>query len=600
MLLNPIQNKKYGWLFRLASFLLILVGGFALRYAIRASNSGLDLDGRWGPYRLLLAGAGATLLLLGSLPWLALLWHRFFYRIWQPRIAVPWRATPACRRLRTFFSRLKRWPPFAWWADHPARSGRISAILLLSLCAVIYYWYATVGYGFDNSKYPSYYQMLANAFRHGQASLLVEPDPALAQLKNPYDINQRGSIAYLWDVSYYQGKYYLYWGPAPVLGQWLLETVLARPVGDAYLITFYAVALAGVLFGILYVLWRRFFSGLSWGAFSAVLFAVGFSNPILWLVSRPATYEASIMAGQFYLLAGIWAALPLLQGETVRFGRLVLAGLGWSLAVLSRSTLAIPVIFLTAYCAWQLYHSGKSYWRPFLALGVPLALGAGFLMAYNWVRFDSVFEFGQRYQLSSFNQFEDGDLMFQARYIPMNLFNYLFNPVNGIPKFPFIEPIRSTLAIKGTGISAPNNYSGQWLSGLLITIPLLYALIAFIIRLLHPQERGSISPALRRLIFALGIAAILEFGVILVFFSSSMRYTMDCIPTLLILSALGVWSLLEWAQRAPHRVWVPVALAVLVLLNISVGLLLGISGENQVFAHQNPALFAQLSAWFGH
>ncbi|WP_152031645.1 hypothetical protein [Longilinea arvoryzae] len=582
----------------MASFFFVLVGIFIGVCAIRAPKFGVDLDGRWGPYRLLLAGAGAAMLLLGLLPGLAILWRRFFYDIWQSHLAGAWHASRSCRRLRAILATVKSWRPLAWWAENPARSGGISAVFLFTLCAVIYFWYATVGYGFDNSKFPSYYQMLADAFRHGQTALLVEPDPALAQLKNPYDFSQREHIHYLWDVSYYNGKYYLYWGPSPVLGQWLLEAISPLPIGDAYLMTFYAVILTGVLFGILFSIWRRFFSRASSGAFGLILIAVGFSNPILWLVSRPATYEISIIAGQFYLLAGLWAGLPLLLGDSTKTGRLILAGLGWALAVLARSTLAIPVIFLGIFCAWRLIHQKNNIWRRLFAVGIPLALGAGFLFFYNYIRFDSPFEFGIHYQLTSFSQFNDAEKMFQPRYIPINFFNYFFNPINVMPEFPFIEPIPATITFKGIGINAPDNYSGQWLSGLLISIPFLYFLSVIIAQIFCPKARAKLASPMRTLIGILCITALLELGMVHFFFSSSMRYAMDSIPTLLILAGMGAWSLLEWAQHAPHRVWVPWMLTVLVFLNAAIGLLLGFSGENRVFARLNPALFAQLSAWF--
>ncbi len=596
---SPIQSKKIGWIFRLASLFLVLVGIFIWICAIRASKFGVDLDGRWGPYRLLMAGGGAAALLLGLLPWLAALWRRFFYAARQSRPAGAWHASRAWRRVQEILAAVKSWRPLAWWAENPARSGCISAAFLLALCAVIYFWYATVGYWFDNSKFPSYYQLLADAFRHGQTALLVKPDPALAQLANPYDINQRGHIQYLWDTSYYQGKYYLYWGPAPVIGQWLLEAVTAQPIGDAYLMAFFAAALSGALFGNLYSIWRRFFSRLSWGAFSLVLIAVGFSNPILWLVSRPASYEISILAGQFYLLAGIWAALPILLGDPIHPIRLSLAGLAWSLAVLSRSTLAIAVVFLTAFCAWQFLRRKQDLWRSLIALGVPLALGAAFLMLYNYVRFDSIFEFGVHYQLSSFDQFKNGDKMFRPIYIPMNFFNYLFNPVNVSPKFPFLEPIRSTLAFKGTAIQAPDFYSSQWLSGILITIPFLYTLFFSIIQRLFSGSKVKAPASLRGLIAVLGMTALVEFSVVQFFFSSSMRYAMDSVPTLLILAGISTWSILLWARQAPHRIWINWLLVFLVLLNVAIGLLLGLNGENRVFAHLNPALLARLSAWFG-
>lgn len=592
---HPVRREKFFQRFWLASPIFLLTGLLILSSALRASSLGIDTDGRWGPYRFLLVWVGAVLLLVGSLPWLNRLWQRFIYKIWLPRISTPWKTSRACRSLQS----IKGCRVLSWWDVNPVRSARLSAIVLLILSGILYIWYATGGYWTDNSKYQSYYQMLTDAFRHGQASLLVEPDPALARIENPYDISQREGISYLWDASYYKGKYYLYWGPAPVLGQLLLEFIMPTAGGDAYLMALFATAMVGALFGNIFSFWKRFFPRIPWGGFTAILFAVAFSNPILWLVGRPASYEIAIIAGQFYFLAGTWAAFPSLIGEPNKTGRLVLAGLCFSLAVLSRSTLAIPVIFLAGYFAWQFIRQRESVWRQLLALGFPLALGAGFTFLYNYIRFDSIFEFGVRFQLSSLNQYDETNKLFSLVYIPMNLFNYLFNPVNVLWNFPYIEPIKATISIKGTGITAPNNYAAQWVSGLLITTPFLFAILALLMQIIQPRLRAGIEPSLRKLITALCSVALLEFGIVQFFYSNSMRYIMDSVPIMLILAGMGVCFFLEWAQHAPHRVWVPWVMAALIFINVCSGLLLGLSSEGHVFESVNPILFEQLSSWFG-
>src|SRR3984893_16414151 len=89
----------------------------------------------------------------------------------------------------------------------------------ISLCAIIliYIWVVTAGTITSWPVYTTnYYDMLADAFLHGQTHLLVEPDPRLLELPDPYDpiANMRYRLH---DLSLYQGKYYLYWGPVPGL-----------------------------------------------------------------------------------------------------------------------------------------------------------------------------------------------------------------------------------------------------------------------------------------------------------------------------------------------------------------------------------------------
>jgi hypothetical protein len=62
----------------------------------------------------------------------------------------------------------------------------------------------------------TYYSQLAEAFRHGQLSLLTPPKPQLLALADPY-LPALNAPYRMHDASLYGGKYYLYFGPAPVL-----------------------------------------------------------------------------------------------------------------------------------------------------------------------------------------------------------------------------------------------------------------------------------------------------------------------------------------------------------------------------------------------
>ncbi len=591
---NP-TSFKYSRPIRLAFLPVLLVGSLLLIGAFVPAGLGMDPDGRWGPYHRLLVWAGTILFATGLFPWSHPAWMRFYDNVWLPRVATPFRQSRFNQRLRI----ARRWRAVAWWFDNPVRTARILIAILLAACAVLYTWYATVGYWSPVVKHTNYYPLLADAFRHGQLALRLEPDPALARLADPYELAQREGLQYPWDISYFKGKYYLYWGPSPVLGQFFLEALSPAEVQDNDLIVLYALGLIGMISGILLHVWRRFFPGVSPLALAMILCAAAFANPILWQVGRSMVYEIAVVAGQFYLLAGLWAALPLLYGEPLKGPRLALAATCWVLAVGARSALAIPVIFLAGWCAWRLLGGRENRLGRLFALGTPLALGAAGLMVYNYLRFGSLMDFGQHYQLGGLDQYVHGDLLFRPAYVPINLFNYLFNPLDVLARFPFIETRKSTLVIPGLGLSAPNFYGSQSVAGILVTIPFLLSLIALAILLLFPKTRGGIAPALRRLIVPLGITALLALGVVLFFFSCSMRYAMDSVPTLLILSGMGALALLDWARQAGHRGWAPWLILALVLANVAIGLLLGLTGESNLFERYNPALFQRMAGWFG-
>ena len=58
-----------------------------------------------------------------------------------------------------------------------------------------------------------------DAWKKGQIELDLEVDRRLAELENPYDPTQRkqSGARYNWDYALYDGKYYSYFGIAPIL-----------------------------------------------------------------------------------------------------------------------------------------------------------------------------------------------------------------------------------------------------------------------------------------------------------------------------------------------------------------------------------------------
>lgn len=81
---------------------------------------------------------------------------------------------------------------------------------------------ATITYPFENQNAGSRdaYVQQFDAFYKGQLHLDIEPNETLTALEDPYDYSLRhgsGTVYYQWDRAYYNGKYYSYFGVAPLL-----------------------------------------------------------------------------------------------------------------------------------------------------------------------------------------------------------------------------------------------------------------------------------------------------------------------------------------------------------------------------------------------
>jgi hypothetical protein len=85
--------------------------------------------------------------------------------------------------------------------------------------------------------------------------------------------------------------------------------------------------------------------------------------------------------------------------------------------------------------------------KNLVLIGSPI-LAIIFLMGlYNYVRFDSILEFGFKYQLRG--EDVNGVPLYSFRRIPLDIFVYLFHPFNLDLNFPFFHP---TAPIKPVGL----------------------------------------------------------------------------------------------------------------------------------------------------
>ena len=438
------------------------------------------------------------------------------------------------------------------------RNVMLLAILSCLLVVVVYVWFVTSGRWTArpepmNLYYTSYYDQLATAFRHGQLSLEAQPDPALLALTDPYKPALRKNIPYLLDMSLYRGRYYVYFGPTPALLLVVAKTVLPGTIGDQYLVLAFAsgILLAELLF--LIRLWQRFFSDISAGIVACSLLVIGLISPFAWLMREANIYNAAILGGQFFFLAGLYAAFDALNKTSISGWRLFLAGVLWAAAVGSRITQILPVGFVTIMILLELI---KKYRRPRLAsmgirplLGIllPLALGLAALGWYNWARFGSVFETGLNYQLGGLPLQKWEELKFSPIYAFQNLYNYILNPPKLTATFPYIVADDGVTKSVVASIELPRAYYAQPIAGMLYSSPFILFAIAPVLFLFRSRMGATTSDLDKRtlewLTVALSGSFLAQFILLQFFFWAAERYFGDFMPPLLLLSVIGLWQL---------------------------------------------------------
>lgn len=457
--------------------------------------------------------------------------------------------------------------------------------------AIYAFWYCSAGLFPVFPPVDNTYIDLGESFLHGQLSLLEKPDPRLATLSNPYDPAQR-NIPYHWDASYYQGKYYLYWGPVPALAFAALEGVIhIRPPGSLIVIICY-VGLSIIFLAILFQIWYRFFP--STPNFSPGLFVlVGFINlPFIFLLGRPVIYETSVIAGQFFLLLGLLSWI-IYTTNTDKFIWLFAAGLNWGLAIGSRYNLAISVMVYVTFACIQIIHVNKGYqiWRKFALLLVPLALCIIGLGVYNFARFSNPLETGFTYQLSIPEAYSD---YYSMSYLPSNFYIYFFYPMTTLAKFPFVL---STLPVgkqfdeivAGLFPAAPN------VNLLLLAIPLLI----FTKTSIGAHKNISIDKSFKPLIAMIALAGLGQLLFLFMFFYVAMRYIADFyLPLTLGLAILAWWTDALLCTKFPLRIIFWLIVIGLIFWTAGIGFFGGFDIPPQTFRVSNPTLYLHLATYW--
>ncbi len=496
---------------------------------------------------------------------------------------------------------------------------RVAPTVLFVLA--IYVWFISAGRWVAWPQTTDLYDQLAKGFDHGQVSLLTQPNPALLSLQNPYrNSNLRKNIPFPFDASLYKGKFYLYFGPAPAIILAGIEALLPINIGDQYIVFTSTSGLFAINILFLLKLWGQFFEDLPAWALSIAILLTGLMSPILWILNTPSVYEAAILSGQFFLMAGLYSAYTFLEKPGAEILRLMLAGIFWTLAIAARITLILPVSFFvitTALLAIRRMPREKRSTLPrrLMALGLPLFMGLIGLGWYNWARFGSPLETGLRYQLTVNNV--ANRQLFSIYYMLPNLYNYLFNTFQLEKSFPFL------VAVAGQNISSLlNNVSsllnpGIFVSavettGIVISTP--FILLAFIPLILLAERRPQSKPfelntprankstpgLLDWLVFSLMGSIVLTLSSLLAYFFETMRYLADFMPNIILLSVLGFWQGLHYLtiRQSKFQSLYSFIAILLATLSCAISFLLAITSEANRFAKFNPALLKAMVIFF--
>jgi len=427
--------------------------------------------------------------------------------------------------------------------------------------------YGTLGAQAEKKPVPQHmaghnlYFHLTEAFLHGQLYLLEEPARPLLEMENPFDpvVNER---LRLHDASFFDGRYFVYFGPAPVVWLYIPWQVLTgTDLPDRWADTF----LLGGAFVFLFLIFLRASDLARTGERTGMgepvsrakpsnvgliggFLAISLTTGSLFLMARSVVYEVALSSALFWMAAAVFLAFEGVRNER-RCRVLFFSGLSLGMAMGSRHSFVLASAVLVAATALYLLIRVRPWGvacRKWVALVLPTALIGFLLLAHNEARFEDPLEFGHNYQIGVVDP-QNVDFL-DSENIPYNLAINLFQPPAFYPPFPWIHLRGQELL---DWISPPRTHikveSGL---GLLIANPYLLGLPFLFLAALRRVR----SFRLFWLWAVLASVAAVNFLIIALFSYSAPRYAVDYVPWMVVLFSILWVCALEGGKGSRRQI----------------------------------------------
>ncbi|MDQ3283831.1 MAG: hypothetical protein M3Q69_20710, partial [Acidobacteriota bacterium] len=465
------------------------------------------------------------------------------------------------------------------------RSGGLFRPLSIATAASVifvlfaYVFFATAG-ELEFRRAPWYsglYASLTEGFLRGQLSMAHDPEPELLRLPNPYRIDQRGDIPYVWDASLYRGRYYLYFSPVPVLLFTLPFRVAARGYATDPLATLFFTSwafLACVAF------LRRVMRGRASLPLWILLAGVGNIVPYFLLDTR--VYDVAASCGMAMATTWAYTLLRFLESPSTRSATWM--GLFLGLTIATRPNM-IVLLAVAAFALWK-YGTRKLA----IAVALPVVVIGSAYAAYNYARFGSPFETGLSYQLTVISMRHETPCRLCTPSDLSRFFNtlmhYVFLPPKFVSRFPFVE-MRFNDVDRAVSFPA----LPEQVTGIFAITPLTMFATAFAALLVLARHNRETHTRVALLLLSSGWLVLLSLSTCR---WVTARYSLDFAMLMLLATPIAIEEGLRFLRDAnvstrPLRI----AFTLLACYSIVVGLLLGFTGRDSAFERLNPTLLSR-------
>lgn len=463
--------------------------------------------------------------------------------------------------------------------------GFASAVMCVFFIAITLFSVAFTGepmlndYPLKNPTTYDQYQQLFTSFMDGRTNIAVDTDPAeLQRLSNPYDVTVRDKAEVpgdYWDRAYYNGKYYSYFGLAPLFTVYFpvyfITGRLPAPVLGSALVTLYAM----IFISLLYTAFLKHLTDEP-PLLLAVLgyFTLLLCSPVLALNSEMLFYYIAVISGIGSLAAFLFFLLEAYFAQSVK-KRAVLLALSGTSAVFIAASRPNMLIYCSAALAAAWFVLGdktetvkhKAIYSCSIAL--PVVFGAAGIMAYNYARFQDPLEFGFSYQLTVSDPSANKLML---AYIPAAVYHYFLEQPKFRSQFPYLEIPWSSMETYPR-----HTYIAQCMG--VLSYPVTWA--AALLPITGKKDGGF----RRAFTLTLTVSAVVLAFIDMCKAGAHYRYTADILMALVFAALIVLFEVVSLAEKAPGKIYPTIyTLSALALfLSCALGFLLIFANENSFY-----------------
>ena len=429
-----------------------------------------------------------------------------------------------------------------------------------------------------------------DALHKGQPELALPADEKIAEVSNPYDRWLRESVddIYIkWDFAYKDGKYYSYFGIAPILFHIMPYHALTGNIPTP--------GMTISFFGIWAILFICF------ALRAGVKLLLPDANLLMLLLIMPASicacgiynmmnpelsYQIAVSAGMCFLMLSLWLAFEACSADRLRsrFILLAISGLALASCAASRPTMAVCAAILIPLFLGILLRKTESFRNRFYsaaAFAAPLFAGVAVILWFNAYRFGSPLDFGTTYQMTVSDVHAN---KLSLRLLPQTLYFYFFMQPRPLSTFPYFEaqfydPVNAGKYLYNAPVLGAFAYP-------MLLLGTLYLPLA-----LRKKETcsGSATVLQRRAV----LITCFSCAVLLAWVDTCMggviqRYCMDFLPLMVFGSTLTLLSVISLPHDRKFRF---VLITAALFLTFSIGWLQELNFRNDMLCRACPNLY---------